>query len=95
MFSRTGIKRGLDECIVAVDNAGQSHPLLLHRTTSDGGDQTDTYRLPKPLASLKEVQFKRRPFDQWMTFEGIALREGQRSKVSVATSDEPPAAKAK
>ena len=95
VFSRTGIKRGLDERIVAIDTSGQSHSLVLHRTTSNGADQTDTYHLPKPLASLKEVQFKQRPFDQWISFGGIALHPDQRSKISIATSDEPPSAKVK
>lgn len=90
-FSRTGIQRGLNERLIAIDTDGRKHLLQLKSTRSSGSNQTDEFFVKAPFGSLKEVQFQERPYDQWLEFRGISLDPGELKEIKIVTSDDPPA----
>ena len=49
-------------------------------------DKGEMY-VPLPLSSLRELQYRYRPFDPWMEIRNISLHPGQATKVEIVTSE--------
>jgi hypothetical protein len=41
-----------------------------------------------PQNSIRQWQLQSRPFDQWIEIRGISLHPGQKTNVTIATSDD-------
>jgi len=79
----------LDTRIVAIDRAGKT---VLARSVTNAGDGATTfageYSVDLPLNLIQQWQLQARPFDQWIEIRGISLHPGQKTNVTIVTSDD-------
>src|SRR5262249_12421573 len=90
-FARSGLElSGMVRQIVAIDTDGRESTVQIIRSTGSLMSGEGELLVPLPTHQIKEIQYRRRPFDQWIRISNISLQPGKKPEVKTATSDDPP-----
>jgi hypothetical protein len=92
-YSRSGITTGhVDWKWVGIDAAGREHDPRSTSMTGSLFGATGSLEFQAPSDSLKTLEIRQRPYDQWMEIRNVSLYAGELKPVEVVTSDDQPPA---
>ena len=87
LFSKPRTLTGADRMII-VDTAGASRAISSNIRTHDAKFSNVSYSVQMPLASIKEIDFDVRPYNQWIEISNICLDPAHPTEVKITTSED-------
>lgn len=74
--------------LVAIDRTGRVVPARGTSSISGNTGFVGEFAVSLPRNSIRQWQLQSRPYDQWIEIRGISLHAGQKTNVTIVTSDD-------